>query len=1110
MRYGLIGRAFLYILCTLSSGCFLLAQEGPPEVIREKTVYVPYEKLQAVFEQKGRGIFLPYEEFLELWQAAQPKPPKPEPDTPPADAVIRGGKYTGQVAADGKTARFTFECEVEALKKGWSEIELPFQNVAVESVSLSDAKALFSSRPAADGSSGGYALFLPQAGRYQATLEFSVRVVPEPGKKTLSFGIPATAVSRLELSIPEEDVRVNVEPVLAVTQQKTLEKTTQVLAFLGNSREVSVTWMPPAGKVSGDGAVVFAEQSIRTYLGERILGIGTEIRYQVHRGQVDTLRVRIPEATRLLAVRGDNIREWLEEDGVLVVRLHSPLEATSYGLSLSFERILPETPPTLAVPFPRVEEVTRESGFVTLGHEDGLHVRVADRTSLSQLDRDEVPEPLRKNALVSFRYQAHPIALELQVEKITPVIRSFTTSVVSLGRDEDVWIGWIDYSITRAGVFRFDIRVPSRWSVESVGEEGKVEDFQTTDSGDVRTIQVSLKSKGIGNFRLPFHLTADGSAVTGETTHSPPIVVGSTEDRGLFGVSAPRAIDVTTISREKMVSAAVDQLFNAGIMSQIPEGSSNPLTYSYREQPASVKLDLKAKTTEIDALAQHLVEIADGGIKFTHIIDFEILYAAVDRLTFSAPTSLDNLLKVEAKEKKEVRRVGTDEDRTLWEIVLQAPTLGAVSVTVNHERELKGLESGRPYAHTVPIIHATEVRSEKGFVAIRKEGTLEIVPQPVNMEPIEAGALSDKLRRGQIYSAFRYFAQDPSLDLTLTRYEYQPLATTVVNLIRLKSALSEERKLKTQAMLFVQNTDRQFLELALPPETILSMSVAGKTQQPRKRKDGAGTLIQIPPGAFPVVFVYEEKLADTAMGSLGGARMRTVEVLEGVPVSKLELELYLPPEYTYLRWAGNLRPRKSTAPSLWSRFKYLLAQATGNAPGVAAAATQQAAPFAPVTVAGPLDVNVPTRGSVPFYFETMAPVGNLSFTYVDRSIYSLGDFVAFLGAIALGYFLLARRRWPASRVAILLVFLPLALTWFATGPLVEVFTSVLAGGVAALAVTVGMQLTEKLRERRAERLAFAPDPYLEEAERTVHEKTEAKPEPPQTPRDPQNPETEEK
>ncbi len=1075
---------------------------APRQIVVEKSIYVPFEKLESVFEKEGRGIFLPYEEFVKLWEAGQPKPPAPKPDLPPADAVIRGGLYTGTVSGDA--ARFTVTLDIEALKQGWSELSLPFRGVALESAELSNPRALFSVKPANGGSAPPagqaaqaspraahpatiapeYAVFLPEPGRVQAKLQFSVRVAQEPGKKTIAFGIPPTAVSRIEVSIPEEDVRVEVLPAVAVKQSKAVEKSTQVVAFLGNSSEVAVSWMPPAGKVAEGGAVVFAEQSVRVYLGERILKLSTVVAYQVLRGETDTLRVRAPENTRLLSVRGENIREWTQEGDVVVVRLHAALKAATYQLALGFERILETLPPSLAVPFPRAEEVIRESGWVVLGHEAGLNVRVARTQGLSQADRDEVPEALREGLGVGFRYLAHPLALDLEVEKILPVIRSVTTSVITLGREEDAWVGWIDYSIAKAGVFRFEIRVPSRWSVASIGDPGAVEDFQSADSNGIRTIAVSLKSKALGAFRLPFKLTAEGSAASGEVTHSPPVVVASIEDRGLFGISAPRAFDASTVSREKMLPADVDELFRSGILPQIAAGSSIPLAYAYRELPASVKVKLEAKKTEIEVLVQHLVEISDGEVKLTHVLDHEILYAAVDRLAFSAPSILDNLIKVEAKEKKEVRKGAAAQGRTTWEVVLQAPALGVVSVTITHGMDLKALEPESAFAYEVPIVHAQEAR-EKGFIAIRKEGTLDIVPQARGLEPIDAGDLPDKLRRGQIYGAFRYFQEDPRLTLALTRYKFQPLATAVVNLVRVESVLSEEMKLRTRATLIVQNTDRQYLELDLPPERIISLAVAGKVQQPRKRKDAAGTLIQVPSsagpsGAFPVVVVYEEALGQGGLDAAGGASLHTLAVLEGIPVSKVELDLYLPPGYAYLAWRGSLKPVNPGAPALWSRFKSFVNDAVGGATaaGVVAAAAPASPPL-PAAVGVTLDL--PTRGMSLHRFETLSPVGTLSFVYLESTLHRLADFLAFVLALTAGWLLVAKARWTFFRLGVVFIFLPLALTWFTTGPITEVSTSLLAGGVGALLLTGAARVRTALRHRRSEKLALAPDPFLEEA-----------------------------
>src|SRR5204863_9469182 len=116
------------------------------------------------------------------------------------------------------------------------------KNVAVESATLSDPAAVFA--PAGDG----YVLVLPKAGEYTLTLAFSVRVDSKPGQRRIEFGIPPTAVSRLELTIPEKDLRVDVQPKMAATIATPEGNATKVLAFVGNSSAVAVTWIPPSAK----------------------------------------------------------------------------------------------------------------------------------------------------------------------------------------------------------------------------------------------------------------------------------------------------------------------------------------------------------------------------------------------------------------------------------------------------------------------------------------------------------------------------------------------------------------------------------------------------------------------------------------------------------------------------------------------------------------------------------------------------------------------------------------------------------------------------------------------------------------------------------------------
>ncbi|MFN0057503.1 MAG: hypothetical protein ACKVX7_03525 [Planctomycetota bacterium] len=1084
------GRALLscgFVLLALATSTVLRAQPTPPatpaESVREKTYYVPYTKLDDVFEKVGRGIFLPYEQFLELWNDAAKHRELAQAGKPPVDATVRGGLYKGEVVGD--LARFEVEFELEALRIGWSTVKLPLSGVAIERAELSSPDAMLTLV------GGEYAILLPRPGMYRAKIAFSVRVAKAPGKKSFGFGIPPLAVSRLELRIPEDGVRVDVQPLIAATESVAESGVTRVLAFLGNSPQVSVSWSPPPGRVDRDGTIVSAAQQIAVRLSERLLRIDTRIDFEVLRGESDEFRVRLPADTRLLHVQADNSRAWTQEGDQLIVQLFTPVKR--YQLGLSFERPFEQVPERVDVPFPRIENVLRESGFAVAVADVGLKTRVESSAGLSQLDPQEMPQDLRLDRGLRFGYLAHtaaaPLKLVLAVEKITPVVHAETTSVVALGEHEDVWVGWIEFDVRKAGVFVLQFQVPQVWTVQQVGEPQQIEDFQASDAEGQRTVTVNLRARALGNLRVPFRLTRAGGVREGALTFPALRVVGAAQDRGLLGVSVPRAVEAVTTTRTALVDIDVDPLLRTGILGQVGGDAGIPRAFRYRSTPASVELRLTARKTEIDVIAQHLVEVGDGEIKHTHLLDYNVMYAPVDKLYFTAPAALDNELKIETKQKTDVRKSGKEGDATIWEVSLQPPVLGGVTVSIVHSQELKALAAGVPISQSVALLHATRVRNEQGFVAIRKDGTLEIAPEAVELETIDSGDLPDKLRRGQIYSAFRYFGAKPTLTLKLTRHDYARLATTAVPLVHLRSIWSEELNLRTSAVIFVQNAARQYLAVRLPTDAkILSLSVGGQKQVPMKKNDA--TMIPIPRsqgagGTFPVVLVYETRIGAGEMGRWGGDGFRTLEILPeeqlgDVPIGKIELELYLPPNYVYFGFGGNLHRRAGENVWLWERFKTLVSQATGvTAPAASAMGDGGTRPAVESTG---VDIELQTRGYVVHRFETLADRGALSLRFIERRWFWVFDALCGIAAfLALLTAFRVRPRWRGELASAALA-LALLCTWLWSDAKSQLAASAFAGfGLAAL-VLVLRQVRAGLKARRTRKLELASDPYLEDAQ----------------------------
>src|SRR3990172_586423 len=130
---------------------------GDDKVIREQSIYIPYEKLRKVFEKEGRGVFLPYEKFRELWQAAREKTePSAEPE-PPVGALIT--EVDNEATAEKDVVRVKAAVKIEILAKGWNEIPLRLADAAITKATLGDQPA----RIVANGDAG-YKLLVHKEG----------------------------------------------------------------------------------------------------------------------------------------------------------------------------------------------------------------------------------------------------------------------------------------------------------------------------------------------------------------------------------------------------------------------------------------------------------------------------------------------------------------------------------------------------------------------------------------------------------------------------------------------------------------------------------------------------------------------------------------------------------------------------------------------------------------------------------------------------------------------------------------------------------------------------------------------------------------------------------
>ena len=263
----------------------------------ERTIYTPYEKLSQVFENEGRGVFLPYREFLDLWNKVN-LPADLKKNTPPVDGVLASARYTGRI--DGDAAIFDAQLQFEALKDGWSRVPLGGADLNIAEVKPA--------APVLHLTAEGYEAILPARGSYPVALTVLGKVTRDAGKSTLALRLPRTAAAQFELTIPGTGLDFTLWPASAFTTREEND-TTKLTAFFGTTQEVYIFWHARAVETTLP-ALVFAESTLETTVNPGALRTVANLDFRLLRAPVGKFELLVPAGQQVLGVEGAGLRDW--------------------------------------------------------------------------------------------------------------------------------------------------------------------------------------------------------------------------------------------------------------------------------------------------------------------------------------------------------------------------------------------------------------------------------------------------------------------------------------------------------------------------------------------------------------------------------------------------------------------------------------------------------------------------------------------------------------------------------------------------------------------------------------------------------------------------------
>ena len=425
---------------------------------------------------EGRGVFLPYQEFQALWQAARDKTaPQAEPQ-PPVPSLITEAENEATVAKDVVRVKATLKIEV--LAEGWQEIPLGLGDAAITSAKLDGQPARI---VAVAGQ--GYKLLVDHAGKKPTTLELSLEYAKAiqrmPGQNSVSFQAPQAPVSRWKVRIPEAGVKVNLSPLIAATEvtsdaaeakpdekpplapaatpaekpdqkpplapaatpaEKPNQKPplapaatpaekpekkpspakpeeTVVLAFVGAAPNVRIDWTPKAEGATGLEALASVQAQQQVTVDEGVVRTRTQLAYAISRSQLGRITIEVPADQKVVNVSDANVRGWsVAKAGdvqTVAVQLFEPAKG-SQNVIIELEKFLGEEKKldSLAVPVVKAAGVGRQQGVVVVQVAEGLRAETAKTTGLLQVDASELPPELARGQW-TFAYRYVAVPFDL-------------------------------------------------------------------------------------------------------------------------------------------------------------------------------------------------------------------------------------------------------------------------------------------------------------------------------------------------------------------------------------------------------------------------------------------------------------------------------------------------------------------------------------------------------------------------------------------------------------------------------------------------------------------------------------------------------------------------
>ncbi len=858
---GIQDSGFLLLLlsfCLFENSSWAQSQpstQDKREIVREQTIYIPYEDLKKVFERDGRGVYLPYDQFEKLWKEAQQARGQ-SPTTQPIQSMLVSAENDASIQRDLMVV--TAKLRIDLVGKGWHRIPLQLRDAAIQSAKIEGQPARIVTDPS------GYALLIEreqaEAKTIALELEYAKAIAKSPGQNVVGFAAPQAPINRWNIKIPEPGVKVQIEPMMAGSQVSGSDpKITEVTAFIGAAPQVSISWVPKSESAIGMEALASVQVQQTVLVEEGLVRMNSNLTYTIDRAELRELRIDLPRSHKVINVIHPNVKRWTfekieqpnpNEVQTILVELFEPAKKNQ-ELSLETELTLPNQATSSFEIQPIVcRDANRQSGFIGIRVADSLKMNSSERMGLVQADLAEAPVLWHNQKWTSiYRYSSIPYRLLCSIEKVKPSIR-VTQRVEYIAEVERLNVELsTQHQIENSGVFQLEFEIPTNYEllqVKSSPSAGvgdvEIDRFEKSSTDSTRWI-VHLKKRTIGAVGLWLQMRQSLSSLDLRNPTEKPIELALELPRaagvdvqwveGWAAVYTPESLRVTPIEltgARDTVSQDLRLKWQANCQTRFPN-TTEALAFAYSMEKVSVKVGVERRKPFVTHRQWLHAFVDSGAIRYasTHFVRAQ--YSAITKWRLDVPQALAKEIRVESQGVREsvITPAPADlaEGYVAWELTSDVPWIGDREFRLTWQSKLDSLDIGKSTAIDVPVLIARGVDQSFGQITLHKregidldnvksmDGLRAIDPRFDLLPEINSRSAGSELSDvKQAASAFEYQG-DWKLNVEATRFALQSISTTNIERAYLQATLTRSDQIAVQAAFRMKNA-RQRVALKLP------------------------------------------------------------------------------------------------------------------------------------------------------------------------------------------------------------------------------------------------------------------------------------------------------